>query len=109
MDNLTLEPINAVAGEVQIPGSKSLSNRILLLAALAQGTTRITNLLDSDDVRHMLTALNEMGVEYSLSDDKQTCTLTGLAGSLGTASKALFLRQRRHCYAPFMCGLMPWQ
>ena len=105
MDNLTLEPINAVAGEVQIPGSKSLSNRILLLAALAQGTTRITNLLDSDDVRHMLTALNEMGVEYSLSDDKQTCTLTGLAGSLGTASKALFLGNAGTAMRPLCAAL----
>ena len=53
MDSLRLEPIARVAGTVTLPGSKSLSNRLLLLAALASGPTRIDNLLDSDDVRHM--------------------------------------------------------
>ena len=58
MNTLTLEPIARVEGTVNLPGSKSVSNRALLLAALARGTTRLTNLLDSDDIRHML---NEIG------------------------------------------------
>ena len=70
MESITLQPVTRVDGEVQIPGSKSLSNRILLLAALAEGSTRITNLLDSDDVRHMLNALKQLGVTYQLSDDR---------------------------------------
>lgn len=56
MKTLTLEPIARVEGTVNLPGSKSVSNRALLLAALAKGTTRLTNLLDSDDIRHMLAA-----------------------------------------------------
>ena len=80
MKTLTLEPIAKVEGVVHLPGSKSISNRALLLAALAKGTTRITNLLDSDDVSHMLNALTALGVQFSLSDDKTVCEITGVAG-----------------------------
>lgn len=80
MKTLTLKPLQAVSGEVYLPGSKSLSNRILLLAALAKGETRITNLLDSDDVAYMLKALELLGVELKLSEDRRSCVLTGLGG-----------------------------
>ncbi|MGL6018852.1 MAG: 3-phosphoshikimate 1-carboxyvinyltransferase, partial [Gibbsiella quercinecans] len=52
-DSLTLQPVALVDGTVNLPGSKSVSNRALLLSAFADGTTTLTNLLDSDDVRHM--------------------------------------------------------
>ena len=52
---LDLPPLDAASGTVQLPGSKSISNRVLLLAGLAQGRTRIHDLLDSDDTRVMLT------------------------------------------------------
>ena len=65
MESLTLQPIARVEGTVNLPGSKSVSNRALLLAALARGTTVLTNLLDSDDVRHMLNALSALGVQYT--------------------------------------------
>lgn len=80
MESLTLKPVKTMRGEVTLPGSKSLSNRILLLAALAEGETRITNLLDSDDVSHMLNALTILGVNYQLSDDRTECTVIGLGG-----------------------------
>ncbi|MEX2320129.1 MAG: 3-phosphoshikimate 1-carboxyvinyltransferase, partial [Saccharospirillum sp.] len=51
MQTLTLPRLRQARGIVQIPGSKSLSNRILLLAALCKGTTRVSNLLVSDDIR----------------------------------------------------------
>nr|CGY34702.1 3-phosphoshikimate 1-carboxyvinyltransferase [Salmonella enterica subsp. enterica serovar Typhi] len=51
MESLTLQPIARVDGAINLPGSKSVSNRALLLAALACGKTALTNLLDSDDVR----------------------------------------------------------
>ncbi|MFU9137731.1 3-phosphoshikimate 1-carboxyvinyltransferase [Erwinia tasmaniensis] len=82
MDSLTLQPIALVEGTVNLPGSKSVSNRALLLAALASGTTRLTNLLDSDDVRHMLNALQALGVNYQLSADRTVCEVTGQAGPL---------------------------
>jgi len=57
---LDLQPIRAVHGTVRLPGSKSISNRTLLLAALAQGRTVLRELLDSDDTRHMITALRAL-------------------------------------------------
>lgn len=62
MDQLRLDPITRLQGEVRVPGSKSLSNRLLLLAAMAEGETRLTHLLDSDDTRRMLEALAALGV-----------------------------------------------
>jgi 3-phosphoshikimate 1-carboxyvinyltransferase len=62
MDSLTLPALTRAAGTVRLPGSKSISNRVLLLAALAQGTTEIRDLLDSDDTRVMLDALAKVGV-----------------------------------------------
>lgn len=102
MNSLTLDPIARVEGTVNLPGSKSVSNRALLLAALAHGTTRLTNLLDSDDIRHMLTALQSLGVRYELSADKTQCVVQGLGrafaskeplqlflGNAGTAMRPL--------------------
>ena len=82
MNQLVLEPVKKVKGEVNLPGSKSLSNRALLLAALAEGTTKITNLLQSDDTRHMLHALKQLGIEYDLSEDKTECVLKGNAKAI---------------------------
>jgi 3-phosphoshikimate 1-carboxyvinyltransferase len=62
MESLKLPPLRSAAGGVRLPGSKSISNRMLLLAALAQGTTEIRDLLDSDDTRVMLAALQKVGV-----------------------------------------------
>lgn len=81
MEKLTLNPISRVEGEINLPGSKSLSNRALLLAALAKGTTRVTNLLDSDDIRHMLNALKALGVNYELSEEKTVCVVEGIGGA----------------------------
>lgn len=82
VEQLVLQPISHAHGEVVIPGSKSLSNRALLLAAMASGQTTITNLLDSDDIRHMLNALKQLGIDYSLSADKTTCVVNGRGGPL---------------------------
>jgi len=84
MEQLLLSPIKQVNGEINLPGSKSLSNRALLLAALAKGTTTLTNLLDSDDIRHMLNALQKLGVNYQLSDDKKQCVVEGLGRAFNT-------------------------
>ncbi|WP_275554102.1 3-phosphoshikimate 1-carboxyvinyltransferase [Mixta sp. Marseille-Q2659] len=89
-ESLTLQPIKRVNGTVNLPGSKSVSNRALLLAALAQGTTRLTNLLDSDDVKHMLNALSALGISYTLSADRTLCEVNGAGGPL-QADKALEL------------------
>ncbi len=80
MEQLTLQPIEKINGEVFLPGSKSLSNRALLIAALAHGKTKITNLLVSDDINHMLKALKSLGIDYQLSDCGTECTVTGNGG-----------------------------
>jgi 3-phosphoshikimate 1-carboxyvinyltransferase len=80
MEQLTLNPISKINGEVFLPGSKSLSNRALLIAALAKGETKITNLLVSDDINYMLNALTILGIEYTLSECGTECTVTGNNG-----------------------------
>ncbi|MBF7072862.1 3-phosphoshikimate 1-carboxyvinyltransferase [Glaciecola sp. MH2013] len=90
MESVTLSPISKVNGEVNVPGSKSLSNRALLLAALSEGVTTLTNLLDSEDIQHMLNALTKLGVNYTLSDNKTRCELVGMGGAF-SCSEALSL------------------
>lgn len=87
MQSLTLQPITYINGCVNLPGSKSVSNRALLLAAMAQGTTHLTNLLDSDDIRHMLNALTQLGVSYQLSEDRTRCTVEGIGHALVAKNK----------------------
>ncbi len=106
MNTLTLKPIHKIDGEINLPGSKSLSNRALLLAALAQGTTKITNLLESDDTRHMLNALKELGIVYTLSDDKTECTIIGNGGAFSCAEpKELFLGNAGTAMRPLCAAL----
>ncbi|WP_068545210.1 3-phosphoshikimate 1-carboxyvinyltransferase [Thalassotalea crassostreae] len=86
MEQLTLNPISKINGEVFLPGSKSLSNRALLIAALANGETKITNLLVSDDINHMLNALTSLGIEYTLSDCGTECRVVGNNGFFNVAA-----------------------
>jgi 3-phosphoshikimate 1-carboxyvinyltransferase len=64
MEHLDLAPVVRASGTVRLPGSKSISNRVLLLAALARGETLVRDLLDSDDTGHMLTALRTLGIPW---------------------------------------------
>lgn len=108
MEQLLLNPIAKVDGEINLPGSKSLSNRALLLAALAKGTTTLTNLLDSDDIRHMLNALKKLGVNYQLSDDKKTCVVEGLGRAFNTTERGsleLFLGNAGTAMRPLCAAL----
>ena len=77
---ILLSPRQGITGEVVLPGSKSISNRALLLAALANGTTRIKRLLKSDDTQVMLQALQSLGVTIEDNDSDQTLTVHGSAG-----------------------------
>jgi 3-phosphoshikimate 1-carboxyvinyltransferase len=106
MKQLRLEPVSCVEGTVNIPGSKSISNRALLLAALAEGTTRLTNLLDSDDIRHMLDALTQLGVNYRLNDDRTECEVQGLGGVIqSTRAQTLFLGNAGTAMRPLCAAL----
>ena len=82
MRTLTLAPTPALTGTVTLPGSKSISNRALLLAAMAEGETQIRNLLDSDDTRYMVRALEALGIPMEQSGTE--CLVRGVGGPLAT-------------------------
>jgi 3-phosphoshikimate 1-carboxyvinyltransferase len=106
MNSLILDPIARMDGFINLPGSKSVSNRVLLLAALARGTTVLTNLLDSDDIRHMLKALSALGVGYQLTDDKTCCEISGLGGPFGQSQTAeLYLGNAGTAMRPLCAAL----
>ncbi|SEJ24474.1 MULTISPECIES: bifunctional 3-phosphoshikimate 1-carboxyvinyltransferase/cytidylate kinase [unclassified Variovorax] len=114
---LDLPPLAGAAGTVRLPGSKSISNRVLLLAALASGTTTIHDLLDSDDTRVMLDALRALGcgVVRDAADTTDatdaaggsTLRVTGLGGQLkpGGALLALFLGNAGTAMRPLTAAL----
>ncbi|PPE00165.1 hypothetical protein GOBAR_DD02818 [Gossypium barbadense] len=77
---IVLQPINEISGTVKLPGSKSLSNRILLLAALSEGTTVVENLLNSDDVHHMLVSLGKLGLYVKHDSEKKQAIVEGCGG-----------------------------
>ncbi len=77
---LDLPAMQGASGTVTLPGSKSISNRVLLLSALCQGTTVVHDLLDSDDTRVMLEALKKLGCGLDIQDT--TVTIQGLGGRL---------------------------
>jgi len=86
---LDLPPLLGAGGTVRLPGSKSISNRVLLLAGLSEGTTVVHDLLASDDTRVMLDALRQLGCTLEQSGD--TVRITGLAGRLSVLNADLFM------------------
>ena len=103
-DFLDLGPLDRAAGIVRMPGSKSISNRILLLAALAEGRTRIHHLLASDDVDRMLEALGLLGV--TISAVKQgVVTVEGCAGRFPQRQADLFLGNAGTAFRPLTAAL----
>jgi 3-phosphoshikimate 1-carboxyvinyltransferase len=105
MSQLILKPIRRIEGQVQLPGSKSLSNRILLLSSLARGTTQVHNLLDSDDTRHMVAALRQLGVSLSLSEDQTQGEVVGVAGPFPCRRAELFLGNAGTAVRPLCAAL----
>ncbi|PHM41805.1 3-phosphoshikimate 1-carboxyvinyltransferase [Xenorhabdus szentirmaii] len=106
MQSLTLQPISRINGTINLPGSKSVSNRALLLAAFAKGTTRLTNLLDSDDIRYMLNALTALDIPYRLSADRTICEVDGMGGNItGKSGLELFLGNAGTAMRPLAAAL----
>lgn len=105
---LDLPHLATASGSVQLPGSKSISNRVLLLAALSQGTTVVHDLLDSDDTRVMLQALQQIGcvVEPASVVAGQPMHITGLGGRLpSTELHQLFLGNAGTAMRPLTAAL----
>ncbi len=107
MSVLQLKSVRRAKGDVTLPGSKSLSNRALLLATLANGTTRVRNLLMSDDIEHMRAALTALGVELDVSDDGTRATVTGHAGPIQTEDRdyRLYLGNAGTAFRPLTAAL----
>ncbi|XP_043716176.1 3-phosphoshikimate 1-carboxyvinyltransferase 2-like [Telopea speciosissima] len=77
---IVLQPIKEISGTVKLPGSKSLSNRILLLAALSEGSTVVDNLLSSDDIHYMLGALRTLGLHLEEDSANERAIVEGCGG-----------------------------
>ena len=100
---LDLPALSSASGTVRLPGSKSISNRILLLAALASGVTTVHDLLDSDDTRVMLDALRLLGCGVEQSG--ATLRIEGLGGRLKTSQADLFLGNAGTAMRPLTAAL----
>ena len=101
---LDLPPLMSAKGCVRLPGSKSISNRVLLLAALAQGTTTVRDLLHSDDTERMLEGLQTLGVQVeSLGDNAYR--VTGCGGDFPNKDAQLFLGNAGTAFRPLTAAL----
>ena len=103
MEHLTLGPLTRAAGTVRLPGSKSISNRVLLLSALARGETRVRDLLDSDDTRVMLQALRTLGIDWR--QDGADYVVTGTGGSFPNKAADLFMGNAGTAIRPLTAAL----
>jgi 3-phosphoshikimate 1-carboxyvinyltransferase len=100
---LDIPPLDGAAGSVLLPGSKSISNRVLLLAALCEGTTTIEDLLDSDDTRVMLDALRALGC--GVQHRGRALEVTGLGGHAPASHARLFLGNAGTAMRPLTAAL----
>ena len=100
---LDIPPLLSAAGDVTLPGSKSISNRVLLLCALCEGQTTVHDLLDSDDTRVMLDALRALGC--GLRQDGTQLHISGLGGKLPDQALDLFLGNAGTAMRPLTAAL----
>ena len=91
MEYLDLPAFNSASGMIKLPGSKSISNRVLLLSALASGTTEIRELLDSDDTQVMLESLTRLGVKWMRHAGTDNYRVEGVGGAFPVKQAELFL------------------
>lgn len=105
MEYLDLVPLLGARGRVRLPGSKSISNRVLLLAAMAEGETDIRDLLASDDVERMLDALRTLGVVWRRHDGSDHYTVQGVGGVFPVKTAELFLGNAGTAFRPLTAVL----
>ncbi len=102
---LDLQPAQYAQGVVQLPGSKSISNRTLLLAALAHGSTHIRELLASDDTHVMLMALQKLGVKWEQQGESQNYVVHGAQGTFPVHHADLFMGNAGTAIRPLTAAL----
>jgi 3-phosphoshikimate 1-carboxyvinyltransferase len=99
-----LPPLLSAHGTVRLPGSKSISNRVLLLAALSEGVTKVHDLLHSDDTERMLDALRTLGVKIDALGDN-AYLITGCGGNFPVKEAKLFLGNAGTAFRPLTAAL----
>ena len=104
IEYLDIPPLDSAAGTVRLPGSKSISNRVLLLAALSQGRTRIHDLLASDDTAVMLAALRQLGCSVDQQPDG-VVMVESLGGRALHSGQKLFLGNAGTAMRPLVAAL----
>jgi 3-phosphoshikimate 1-carboxyvinyltransferase len=102
---LQLSPVAHAEGIVALPGSKSISNRTLLLAALAQGTSTLVDVLAADDTDRMFDALKALGVAIQMKPDDRTCVVAGVDGAFPMRAGKLFLGNAGTAFRPLTAVL----
>jgi 3-phosphoshikimate 1-carboxyvinyltransferase len=105
MHFLDLPRVTKATGTVDLPGSKSISNRILLLSALSRGTTDIVGLLDSDDTQVMLAALKVLGVNWQRHGVTSGFAVPGIAGPFPVKQADLFMGNAGTAIRPLAAAL----
>ena len=104
-EQLRLDPIRRISGSITLPGSKSLSNRVLLLAMLSEGETFIENLLDSDDVRRMIDALAKLKILFEEDRPSKKIRVKGEGGRIPVDKAELFLGNAGTAIRPLTAAL----
>ena len=102
---IDLQPVMQVQGTVRLPGSKSISNRTLLLAALSEGVTEIKDLLSSDDTMVMLNALQKLGVHWEREGETQNYIVHGANGNFPHHNADLFMGNAGTAIRPLVAAL----
>ena len=102
--SITIGPLTRAQGAVVLPGSKSISNRALLLAALSTGKTTLKNLLDADDTQVMRNALRKLGISVT-DEPNQVCVIEGCGGRFPTRDADLFMGNAGTAIRPLTAAL----
>ena len=104
---LLVHPQKVAQGDIQLPGSKSISNRVLLLSALSKGTTRLAGLLDADDTRVMRDALQTLGVQQTtfIKDGQEILQIEGNGGRFTVERADLFMGNAGTAIRPLTAAL----
>ena len=104
LEDIKIGPLHRAQGSIMLPGSKSISNRALLLAALSSGTTTLKNLLDADDTQVMRNALRQLGLTV-IDQEKNVCIVEGCGGKFPVQDADLFMGNAGTAIRPLTAAL----
>ena len=102
---IQLKPSFVKSNEINLPGSKSISNRVLLLSSLAEGNTNIKNLLFSDDTEIMISALKKLGININENKRLNKCYIKGSLNSFPIKNRDLYIGNAGTAIRPLTAAL----